>query len=217
MDCVMIGIAGGTGSGKTTLTNRIQQAFKGHAAVIYHDNYYKSRDGIPWEQRIRINYDHPDALETTLLLQQLDQLRQGHPIDCPIYDFSKHTRAKEVERIRPKKIILVEGLFVLADKALRDRMDIKVFVDCDEAERLRRRIARDTAERGRSAESVMQQCQETVIPMHNTYVQPSKQYADIIAQSGLDDDAFNLLKEKITQQAASYIGGNSYGNEYSAR
>ena len=181
---LVIGIAGGTGSGKTTLMNNLIAAFKDDVTILSHDNYYKRHDDLTYEERCRLNYDEPAALETDLMARHLDQLRHGHAIDCPVYDFTQHNRSDETIRIEPKKVIIVEGILIFENKPLRDLMDIRIFVDTDADVRLCRRIKRDVNKRGRSLESVLQQYQETVKPMHEMYVEPSKKYANIIVPEG---------------------------------
>ena len=181
---LVIGIAGGTGSGKTTLMKNIIEKFGDVVTVLSHDNYYKRRDDLTYDQRCLINYDEPDALETDLMALHLDQLRQGQTIDCPVYDFTRHNRSNETVRIAPKNVIIVEGILIFENKPLRDLMDIKIFVDTDADVRLCRRIARDVTKRGRTLESVLSQYQNTVKPMHEKYVEPSKKFADIVVPEG---------------------------------
>ena len=181
---LVIGIAGGSGSGKTTLMKNLIEKFGDVVTVLSHDNYYKRRDDLTYDQRCLINYDEPDALETDLMALHLDQLRQGQTIDCPVYDFTQHNRSNETVRIAPKNVIIVEGILIFENKPLRDLMDIKIFVDTDADVRLCRRIKRDVNKRGRTLESVLQQYQETVKPMHEKYVEPSKKYADIVVPEG---------------------------------
>ena len=181
---LVIGIAGGTGSGKTTLMKNIINRFSGRVTVLSHDNYYKRRDELTYEQRCAINYDEPDALETDLMARHLDTLRRGKSIDCPVYDFSQHNRSSETVRIDPKNVIIVEGILIFENEPLRDLMDIKIFVDTDADVRLCRRIKRDVNKRGRTLESVLLQYQQTVKPMHEKYVEPSKKYADIVVPEG---------------------------------
>ena len=181
---LVIGIAGGTGSGKTTLMKNIIGSFGDVVTVLSHDNYYKRRDDLTYEQRCGINYDEPDALETDLMAHHLDLLRHGQPIECPVYDFTQHNRSSETVRIVPKNVIIVEGILIFENRQLRDLMDIKIFVDTDADVRLCRRIKRDVNKRGRTLESVLQQYQETVKPMHERYVEPSKKYADIVVPEG---------------------------------
>ena len=183
-DILVIGIAGGTGSGKTTLMNNLIQHFSGMITVLSHDNYYRRLDHLEMEQRNQVNYDHPDALETELMVEHLRQLRSGEAIDCPIYDFTVHNRSDETLRITPQKVIIVEGILIFADEALRDLMDIRIFVDTDADVRLCRRIKRDVNKRGRTLESVLQQYQTTVKPMHEKFIEPSKKYANIVVPEG---------------------------------
>ena len=181
---LVIGIAGGTGSGKTTLMKNIIDSYADQVTVLSHDNYYKRRDELTYEQRCVINYDEPAALETDLMARHLDELRHGKSIDCPVYDFSQHNRSDETVRIDPKNVIIVEGILIFEDKPLRELMDIKIFVDTDADVRLCRRIKRDVRKRGRTLESVLEQYQNTVKPMHEMYVEPSKKYADIVVPEG---------------------------------
>ena len=181
---LVIGIAGGTGSGKTTLMNNLIKTFQEDVTILSHDNYYKRHDDLTYEERCLLNYDEPAALETDLMAQHLELLRQGQAIDCPVYDFTQHNRSDETIRIEPRKVIIVEGILIFENQPLRDLMDIRIFVDTDSDVRLCRRIKRDVNKRGRSLESVLQQYQETVKPMHEMYVEPSKKYANIIVPEG---------------------------------
>lgn len=181
---LVIGIAGGTGSGKTTLMKRIMDRYADHVTVLSHDNYYKRHDELSYEQRCLLNYDEPAALETDLMAAHLDKLRHGEAIDCPVYDFTLHNRSEQTVHIVPKKVIIVEGILIFENKALRDLMDIRIFVDTDADIRLCRRIKRDVNKRGRTLESVLTQYQETVKPMHDLYVEPSKKFASIIVPEG---------------------------------
>lgn len=181
---LVIGIAGGTGSGKTTLMKRIVERFADQVTVLSHDNYYKRHDELSYEQRCLLNYDEPSALETDLMAAHLDKLRHGEAIDCPVYDFTLHNRSAETVHIVPKKVIIVEGILIFENRALRDLMDIRIFVDTDADIRLCRRIKRDVNKRGRTLESVLKQYQETVKPMHDLYVEPSKKFASIIVPEG---------------------------------
>ncbi len=197
MNCIIIGIAGGTGSGKSTFTNRLKDAFCENIAVLYHDNYYKRQDGVPFEERKKMNYDHPEAFETELLLNQLAALRSGESVECPIYDYSKHNRSDKFVKVEPKKVILVEGILVFADERLRDMFDIKIFVEADADERILRRVIRDVKDRGRDIEGVVEQYLTTVKPMHYLYVEPTKPLADVIINSGMNEVAFQLVKTNI--------------------
>ena len=181
---LVIGIAGGTGSGKTTLMNNLIAEFSDVVTVLSHDNYYKRHDELTYEQRCLLNYDEPAALETDLMARHLDILRHGGEIDCPVYDFTIHNRSDETIRITPEKVIIVEGILIFENRELRNLMDIKVFVDTDADIRLCRRIRRDVTRRGRTLESVLEQYQNTVKPMHEMYVEPSKKFADIIVPEG---------------------------------
>ncbi len=181
---LVIGIAGGTGSGKTTLMKNLIQRFEGRVTVLSHDNYYKCRDDLTYEERTKINYDEPDALETDLMAQHLDQLRHGQAIDCPVYDFTVHNRSTEIIHLVPENVIIVEGILIFENQDLRELMDIRIFVDTDADVRLCRRIKRDVNKRGRSLESVLTQYQTTVKPMHEKYVEPSKRFADIVVPEG---------------------------------
>ena len=197
MECSIIGIAGGTGSGKSTFTNRLKNEFGDEVAVVYHDNYYKRQDDVPFEERKKKNYDHPDAFETELLIEHIGKLKNGEAIDCPVYDYSRHNRSDKTLRIEPRKIILIEGILVLADPRLRDLLDIKIFVEADADERILRRIVRDVKERGRDLDNIVSQYLTTVKPMHYLYVEPTKAMADIIINSGLNDVAFDIMRSKI--------------------
>ena len=204
MKSILIGIAGGTGSGKSTFTNRIRDAFGDEVAVIYHDNYYKAHYDMPFEERKKLNYDHPDAFDTDLLLQDLKKLKAGEAIISPTYNYADHNRAEATVRIEPRRVILLEGILALYDKRLRDLMDIKVFVDADADERITRRLIRDMKERGRSAESVVNQYIATVKPMHEKYVEPTKKYADIIIpRGGHNKLAISILTEYLKTVMAS--------------
>ena len=183
-DILVIGIAGGTGSGKTTLMQNIVAAFGDNVCVLSHDNYYRRLDHLPMEARTKVNYDEPAALETELMVTHLQALRAGFRIDCPVYDFSQHNRSGETIPIFPKRVIIVEGILIFEDEALRNLMDIRIFVDTDADVRLCRRIFRDVQERGRTLESVIAQYQTTVKPMHEKYVEPSKRYANIVVPEG---------------------------------
>ena len=181
---LVIGIAGGTGSGKTTLMNNIMAQFEGMVTVLSHDNYYKRHDELTFEERSGLNYDEPDAIETSLMVEHLKQLRQGQAIDCPVYDFTRHNRSDETIHLEPKPVIIVEGILIFENEPLRDLMDIRLFVDTDADVRLCRRIKRDVNKRGRTLESVLTQYQSTVKPMHEKYVEPSKKYANLVIPEG---------------------------------
>ena len=181
---LVIGIAGGSGSGKTTLMNNIVKRFEDNITVLSHDSYYRRHDDMTYEERCQLNYDEPAALETELMVRHLDQLRSGIAIDCPVYDFTVHNRSDETTRVEPRKVIIVEGILIFENKLLRDLMDIRIFVDTDADIRLCRRVKRDVNKRGRSLESVLSQYQETVKPMYEKYVEPSKKYAHILVPEG---------------------------------
>ena len=197
MGSIVIGVAGGSGSGKSTFTNRIKEYFGDDVVVLYHDNYYRRQDGVPFEQRVTVNYDHPDSLETELLVEHLKQLKEGKSIECPVYDYTKHNRSSEVIRIDPKPVILVEGILLLADPRVRDLLDIKVYVEADADERILRRISRDVEERGRDLNGIIKQYLTTVKPMYYLYVEPTRSKADIVINSGKNDIAFDLFVSKI--------------------
>lgn len=204
-DCMLIGIAGGTGSGKSTFTNRIKKQFGDDVTVIYHDNYYRCRDDIPFEERKKINYDHPDALETDMLIQHIKQLKAGKSVVCPVYDFSVHNRSDKTVVIKPSKVILVEGILVLQNPELCDLLDIKIFVEADADERILRRVLRDVEERGRDLRGIIDQYLTTVKPMHYRFVEPSKAKADIVINSGLNDVAYDIVSTKIQ----AYLDGKN--------
>ena len=185
MDGIMvIGIAGGTGSGKTTITNKIKQAFGSDVTVIYHDNYYKAHHDLSLEERSKLNYDHPDAYDTDLLIRDLSGRKAGKTVNSPVYDFTIHDRTPNILVIKPARVIIVEGILIFVNPALRSLMDIKLFVDTDADVRILRRIRRDVKERGRSLDSVIDQYITTVKPMHEAFVEPSKRYADLIIPDG---------------------------------
>ena len=198
MDTMIIGIAGGTGSGKTTLTRRLKERFGGHVSVLYHDNYYKQHDDMPFEERCKLNYDHPDAFDTDRMIRDIRPLRWGETIHCPTYDYTAHNRSAETVEVRPTKVILIEGILIFENKELRDLMDIKIFVDTDADVRILRRILRDVKERGRSLDSVVEQYLTTVKPMHEQFVEPSKRCADIIVlEGGHNIVALDMIIERI--------------------
>ena len=195
---LVIGIAGGSGSGKTTLMKNLIEKFQGNITVLSHDNYYKRHDELTYDERCLLNYDEPNAFDTDLMVQQLDRLRHGQAIDCPVYDFTVHNRSDETIRIVPERVIIVEGILIFEPKALRELMDIRIFVDTDADIRLCRRIKRDVNKRGRSLESVLNQYQQTVKPMHEKYVEPSKRFADIVVpEGGKNVVALDMIEGRI--------------------
>lgn len=197
-DICIVGIAGGSASGKTTIVNDIKELFQNDIELICHDNYYKANDDKTLEERANLNYDHPYSFETERMIEDVERLKAGETIFRPVYDYTKHTRSEEVVEVHPKKVVILEGILILEDPRLRDLMDIKVFVDTDADERLMRRILRDTKERGRSVESVLQQYVTTVKPMHEQFVEPSKKYADIIIPRGGENKiGIHILQEHL--------------------
>ena len=203
---LVIGIAGGTGSGKTTLMNNIMDRFAGMVTVLSHDNYYKRHDELTFEERSGLNYDEPDAIETSLMVKHLKALRAGQSIDCPVYDFTRHNRSDETVRLEPKPVIIVEGILIFENEPLRSLMDIRLFVDTDADVRLCRRIKRDVTKRGRTLESVLTQYQATVKPMHEKYVEPSKKYANlVIPEGGKNMVALDMILGRIQK----HLDGNA--------
>jgi uridine kinase len=201
-DIMIIGIAGGTGSGKTTLTEQIRKRFGEDVTVIYHDNYYRLQVGKTYDQRSQVNYDHPDAFETPLMIEHLKALKVGKSIESPIYDYTQHNRSDQIKVIHSSKVIIVEGILIFAEKELREMMDIKIFVDTDADVRILRRIQRDVEERARTLQSVIHQYLTTVKPMHEQYVEPSKRFADLIVLDG----GFNLVAlDMIFQRVDHHI------------
>ena len=201
---IVIGVAGGSGSGKTTVVRRIIDSI-GHdqVAVLDHDRYYRDRNDLRLEERAALNYDHPDALETDLMVRHVIELKAGRPVEVPSYDFSRHARLSSTETVSPRRAIIVEGILVFADAPLRALMDIKIFVDTDSDTRFIRRLSRDVAERGRTMESVIEQYQSTVKPMHLEFVEPSKRYADVILpQGGHNTVAVEMLLSLIRSVTA---------------
>lgn len=197
-DICIIGVAGGSASGKTTIVRKLKQYFKNGIELISHDCYYKTNDDMPLEERAKLNYDHPQSFDTDRLIKDIKSLKNGHSIERPVYCYEKHARSEETVIVNPQRVIIIEGILILEDARLRKLMDIKVFVDTDSDERLIRRIVRDTRERGRSVESVINQYITTVKPMHEQFVEPSKKYADIIIPRGGENTAaINILKEHV--------------------
>lgn len=194
-DICIIGIAGGTASRKTTIVNKLKEMFADDVELISHDCYYKAHDDMPYEERTKLNYDHPSSFDTDRMIEDIKALKRGETIYRPVYDFSIHNRVPETVKVEPKKVILIEGILIFENKELRDLMDIKIFVDTDADERLMRRIVRDMKYRGRTIESVITQYQTTVKPMHEEFVEPSKKYADIIIPRGGENQAaMDILK-----------------------
>jgi uridine kinase len=195
---MVIGIAGGTGSGKTTITRRLMQRFGGDVSVIYHDNYYKAHHNMPYEERCKLNYDQPEAFDTDQLIEAVRALKKGRSVICPVYDYSIHDRSDKTVTVKPASVIIVEGILIFENKELCSLMDIKVYVDTDADVRILRRIVRDVRDRGRSLESVVNQYLNTVKPMHEKYVEPSKRNADIIVpEGGHNRVALELLMERV--------------------
>ncbi|MEG2929355.1 MAG: uridine kinase [Oscillospiraceae bacterium] len=198
MDVLIIGIAGGTGSGKTTLTNNLKEQFGDEIAIVYHDNYYKRHDELSYEERCLLNYDIPQAFDTYMLVEQLKDLKNGRAIKCPVYDYTIHNRSDNFVEVQPRKVIILEGILIFENKELCDSMDIKVFVDTDADTRILRRAMRDMKERARTIESITSQYLTTVKPMHEKYVEPSKRNADIIVlEGGQNAVALDILVQKI--------------------
>ena len=205
MDNIMvIGIAGGTGSGKTTLMKNLTQRLGNEVTVMSHDNYYKRLDHLSFEERCAVNYDEPAAFDTSLMTYHLSELRRGAEVDCPIYDFTVHNRSSETVHLVPRKVIIVEGILIFENQALRDLMDIRIFVDTDADIRVCRRIKRDVTKRGRTLESVLKQYQTTVKPMHEAYVEPSKKYAHIVVpEGGKNEVALDMILDRIQRHLHS--------------
>ena len=195
----IIGVAGGSGSGKSTFAQRIKEAFPDQVSLISCDNYYLPHDELTLEERAELNYDAPYALEFDLMVRHLEQLKCGQPAQCPVYDFTRHTRSDAVTEIQPRPIILIDGILIFHDPDLRDCMDLKIYVETDADERILRRARRDMRERGRDLDSVIHQYLATVKPMHNAYVEPTKVFADIILNGGKNEQAFILVKTQIDQ------------------
>ena len=202
-DILVVGVAGGSGSGKTTLSNNLLTRFGDRVSIVHHDNYYRAHDDLTYEERTQLNYDCPEAFETELMVEHLHLLRQGRSVHCPVYDFTVHNRSGETVVIEPRPVILVEGILIFADKSLVELMDIKVFVDTDADIRLARRVVRDVEDRGRTVRSIIDQWQNTVKPMHEMYVEPSKKNADVIIPEGGDNPvALDLIVGRIERHLA---------------
>lgn len=197
--CVL-GVAGGSASGKTTIINRLKDYFGTDICVISHDSYYRAHNDMSYEERSQLNYDHPDSLESERMAEDIRKLIKGYEVDIPVYDFCDHNRSKETEHVVPKPVIIIEGILILENKELRDLMDVKIFVDTDADERLMRRIRRDMVERGRSIDSIITQYAQTVKPMHEEFIEPSKKYADIIIPRGGENLAgLDMLTTYLTK------------------
>ena len=201
-EVIVIGIAGGTGSGKTTITRKIIQRFGDDVCVVHHDSYYKAHHDMPFEERCRLNYDHPNAFDTDLLIEAVRELKAGRAVSCPVYDYSIHDRSDETVTVTPAKVVIVEGILIYENKELCDLMDIKIFVDADADERILRRIIRDVRDRGRSLDSVITQYLTTVKPMHEQFVEPSKKNADIIIPRGGHN---SVAMEMLLQQVKTHL------------
>ena len=197
---MLIGIAGGTGSGKSTFAQRLLALFPNDITVISYDNYYKPQDHLEFEERIKTNYDCPDALDTDLLVKHLRALQKGETVDVPNYDFKIHTRKAEMTRLAPSPVIIVDGILTFHDERLREMFDIKIFTDADADERILRRLRRDVRERGRDIDGVISQYLGTVKPMHGIYVEPTKKYADIIINGGKNKTALDIVATRIAKR-----------------
>ncbi len=197
---MLIGIAGGTGSGKSTFADRLLALFLNEITVISYDNYYKPQDHLSFEERIKTNYDCPDALDTDLLVKHLRALQKGEAIDVPNYDFKLHTRKAELTRLEPSPIIIVDGILTFHDERLREMFDIKIYTDADADERILRRLRRDVNERGRDIDGVIAQYLGTVKPMHGIYVEPTKKYADIIINGGKNKTSLDIVATRIAKR-----------------
>ena len=207
MKTLTIGIAGGTGSGKTTITKKIVSEFGKDVAVLHHDSYYRAHDDMPFEERCKLNYDHPNSFDNELFLSHLKALRGGKAIESPVYDYTIHNRVKETRHIEPARVLVVEGILIFADKAACKEMDIKIFVDTDADVRILRRIVRDVRDRGRSLESIVNQYLTTVKPMHELFVEPSKRNADIIIPEG----GHNMVAlEMVLDRIRGYLNRHRY-------
>ncbi len=197
-DVIVIGIAGGTGSGKTTITKKIIENFRDDVSVIHHDNFYKAHHGMSFEERSKLNYDHPDSFDTELLIDAVRELKKGNSVLCPIYDYTIHDRTDKTVKVNPAKVIIVEGILIFQSIELCNEMDIKIYVDTDADVRILRRIVRDVQERGRNLDSVVEQYLTTVKPMHEQFVEPSKRRADIIIpEGGHNQVALDMVMERV--------------------
>ena len=205
MNTIFIGVAGGTGSGKTTLTRHLKEHFGDSVTVISHDSYYRLQEGLTYQERVRQNYDHPDAFDTELLLHHLRELKAGRSIQCPVYSFTDYDRTDKTVEISPAKVIIVEGILIFHDPSLRQLFDIKIFVEADADVRILRRCLRDVEDRGRTLRSVVKQYLTTTKPMHEQFVEPSRKYADIVV---LEGGRNQVALEMITQRIQSHIDRN---------
>ena len=193
----IIGIAGGSGSGKSTFARRLTERFPDSVSLVSCDNYYKAHDDIPLEERRLLNYDAPEALEFDLMVSHLRALKEGRAVDCPVYDFTLHNRSDKVVRIDPRPVIIVDGILILSDPALRETFDLKIYVETDADERILRRARRDMEVRGRKIDDIMAQYLNTVKPMHETHVEPSKKHADLILNGGLNPVALEVVESRV--------------------
>ena len=204
-DILIVGIAGGSASGKTTVVNRIKEFFGDGITVIGHDNYYKAHDDMTYEERTHLNYDHPNAFDTERMIEDVKKIKAGEIVDIPVYDYGAHNRSHKTQTIMPQRVVVLEGILLLYDAQLRNLMDVKIFVDAPADERLVRRIKRDMAERERSLQSVLTQYQDTVRPMHEQFVEPTKAYADVIIPRGGENHVGigilrSFLEQKLKEQ-----------------
>ena len=193
----VIGIAGGSGSGKSTFAARLREQFPDSVALISCDNYYRAHDDIPLEERRKLNYDAPEALEFDLMVSHLRALKRGEAVDCPVYDFTLHNRSDKILRIDPKPVIIVDGILILSDPALRETFDLRIYVEADADERILRRARRDMEVRGRHIDDIMEQYLTTVKPMHEQYVEPSKKHADLILNGGMNPVALEIVAGRV--------------------
>ena len=196
-EAFVIGIAGGSGSGKSTFAQRLKDRFPEQIALVSCDNYYLARHDMPLEERKQQNYDSPEAFEFDLMVRQIAQLKAGEDIACPVYDFTQHDRSDQVLTVRAKPVVLIDGILIFTDPKLRQLMDMRIYVETDADERILRRVKRDMRERGRDLDGIITQYLTTVKPMHNAFVEPTKVYADIIINGGMNDTAYDLVKNKI--------------------
>lgn len=205
MKPLIIGVAGGSGAGKTTVVNYIINSIgEKNIVVLQHDSYYRDLKHLSFEERSKQNFDHPSSLETELMIRHLDALKEGYPVEVPIYDFAKHIRKEQKREVFPKKVILIDGILIFSEKGLRRQMDIKLYVDTDDDIRLLRRIRRDILERDRELKNVLEQYEEYVRPMHLEFVEPSKRYADIIIPRGGENEvALQMVKARIQEELNS--------------